>query len=269
MCGQYDLLYCSIHNLVYTVMLQRGEKKYVDYLRWKQIDWKVQNKDWIQYVYSEEKLEKLSSESEEEGVTAAVSFNREVAQEEHEWRAWDSELMVILKDCADFHSFIIRTVEESEKCLRYILAAALIHFILLLCLLIYALSAHLVLDNTLNHILIYSGLTYALACLMCYPAHILIYQVRKREVLEFYLLLKYGHLLLTLTEYSIDRCRPSMSLVYVWAESEKGTGYSDGECEKASIFDLWKGFSGGLGYVCNGKSRNISCHSNNERFLKR
>lgn len=172
MCGQYDLLYCSIHNILYSAMLKRNEKKYGAYLKWKQIDWNVVNKDLIQYIYSEEYMERFPDEY-------SVSFYNfaDLEEEENEWRKWDSEITELLKDCAVFHSFIIQTVKASERCLRYVLAACLIHFVLLLCLLIYALSRHLVLDNTLNHILIYSGLTYALAWLMCYPGHILLYQV--------------------------------------------------------------------------------------------
>lgn len=172
MCGQFDLLYCSIHNIVYTAMLMRNERKYGSYLKWKQIDWNAVNKDQIQYVYSEEYMERFSDE-----YSASFDHFADLEEEENEWRMWDPEVMELLKDCADFHSFIIRTVKAAERCLRYILAAALVHFVLLLCLLIYALSRHLVLDNTLNHILIYSGLTYALAWLMCLPGHILLYQV--------------------------------------------------------------------------------------------
>lgn len=171
MCAQYDILYCSIHNILHTAMLRRGDKKYVAYLRRKQKDWKVENKDWVQYVYSEEYMEKLP----ELDVTPAEIEN--VQREVEDWGSWDKEVLKLLNDYSDFHRFIIKTVKESEAVLRYILGAALIHFILLLCLLVYAMSRHLIFDNTLNHILIYTGLTYALACLMCYPAHILIYQV--------------------------------------------------------------------------------------------
>lgn len=171
MCAQYDLLFCSIHNMVHTAMLRRGDRKYVEYLRRKQIDWKVINKDWIQYIYSEEQMEKLP---ELDVFTAELD---DVHAEVETWRAWDEDIIELLRDCKEFHVFIIRTVKQSEACLRYILGAALVHFVGLLCLLVYAMSRHLVFDNTLTHILIYTGLTYALACLMCYPSHILIYQV--------------------------------------------------------------------------------------------
>lgn len=171
MCGQYDLLYCSIHNLVHTAMIRRGDKKCLEYLRRKQVDWKVANNDWIQYSYSEEYIEDLRQ------IDALGSDNAEVVQEVEQWRYWDDEILLLLNDCVAFHDNIVTIVRESEVRLRYILGANLIHFTLLLCLLVYALSRHLVFDNTLSHIVIYASLTYALNFLLCYPPHILIYQV--------------------------------------------------------------------------------------------
>lgn len=173
MVAQYDLLYCSIHNLIYTAMLVRGDQRYLAYLRRKQLDWKERNQDWIQYVYSEESMEDLPVVSN----IPAPELDAVQYEVDELWRSWDSEISTLLNDCTKFHMSIIRIVKQSEESLRYILGAALIHFVLLLCLLVYALSRHLVLDNTLIHILSYTALTYALACLMCYPGHILVYQV--------------------------------------------------------------------------------------------
>lgn len=207
MCGQYDLLYCSIHNILHTAMLRRGDKKYVDYLRRKQLDWKAVNKDWVQYTYSEELMERLPE------VTVTAGERESAQQDVEQWRSWDKEILYLLNDCTVFHAFIIRIVKQSEECLRYILGAALIHFILLLCLLVFALSRHLIIDNTLWHILLYTSLTYALACLMCYPAHILIYQVGSKNcccVLDIHLYISI-HIP---AEHPTHGCSCAMSLVH-------------------------------------------------------
>lgn len=244
-CGQYDLLYCSVHNIVNTAMLRRGDKKYVDYLRRKQVDWKEKNLDWIQYLYSEEYMEDLTNGS----FVAYTSDEESVHQEVDTWRSFDADILELLNDCTVFHSFIIRTVKKSEECLRYILGASLIHFILLLCLLVYAMSRHLVLDNTLSHMLIYTGLTYALACLMCYPAHMLIYQVMEvekgishQESIIFY----------SIPEYSSNRRHHPMSLVHLWPRGTPQAGYVDGQFEVSRLSHVWQSIPSGLGDVCHG-----------------
>lgn len=180
LCAQYDLLYCSLHNLLHTAMLRRGDQKYLDYLQRKQVGWKERNKDWVQYVYSEEYMEELPKTTSGSQSNAIQSELEGVHWEvEEQWRSFDKEIMELLTDCAIFHEFIMRTARETERCLRMVLAAVLVHLILLLCLLLYAASRHLVFDNTLTHVLMYSSLTYALAFLMCFPAHILVIQVSR------------------------------------------------------------------------------------------
>lgn len=178
LCGQMDVLYCSVHNLLYSAMLKRGDSRSVATVMKLQRNWDWKNKDKVRFFYSQEWYDNLEADCCEGADDSALI-------EELPYREYDVEVMEILKDLVRHHQFIISTARSIEKSFRSIFLLELFEHTAYTCIITYAMTMHNKFDNLFVHMVFYFFMVNLDTFLMCYTPHLLAEQVG-RDLFEDY-----------------------------------------------------------------------------------
>lgn len=164
MCGQLDMLFCSIRNIPCTAMILAGDSKSMERMKEMRLGWDADNS--LQYFANNELLDDRQYHGQKEPSKWTLSY--------------DDGVLVAINECARHHSAILTVVRSAERYLRLINLMALVHLTLIICLLTYAMSSHEEVDNMLYHIIIYLCLCNTDSFLLCFHPHHMVYQVSVR-----------------------------------------------------------------------------------------
>lgn len=172
LCGQLDILYCSIHNLMYAAMIRRGGKRSIEMVKYLQINWKYQNKDRIRYCFAIECFEDL--DCLHESSVGLIGPESDLL----EYRAYDTEVMEILKNCIRHHQYIIEMAHSVENIFSSFLFLELVQHTLFICIVTYGLSIHPQLDNMFFHFVFYFCMVNFDTFLIFLTPHLMAEQVK-------------------------------------------------------------------------------------------
>lgn len=171
LCGQMDLLYCGIHNLLYSAMIKRGDAHSLDIVKHLQRNWDRKNQDKIRFYYSIECYDDLGEEEEEDAI------GKRRRDLELQYQEYDLEVMQVLKDLIRHHQFIKATARSIEKSFRQLFFWELFEHSAYTCIITYAMTNHKGFDNLFIHMVFYFLIINLDTFLMCYTPHLLSEQV--------------------------------------------------------------------------------------------
>lgn len=238
--GQLDILYCNIHNLLYSAMIQRGDRDSLDKVNRVQKNWSRSNQDRIRYCYAIECYEDLGNICGRNCSTASARSDRSV---EWVYQAYDKEVMELLKKCIQLHQCIIETVNMIEDFLRSILFLELIQHTLIICIVTYGLSIQLHMDNLFYHYVFYFFMVNFDTFLLCFTSHLMTEQVG-----EFLIADKKNCSLISYFALSIEHrivyCHFQVAILPLWTKNTEMPVLHDHELPKGSPFNLWQIISG-------------------------
>lgn len=232
LCGQMDVLYCSVHNLLYSAMLKRGDSRSVATVIKLQRNWEWKNKDKVRFFYSQEWYDNLEGEVVFEGA------EQNSVIDELPYREYDGEVMEILKDLVRHHQFIISTARTIEKSFRSIFVLELFEHTAYTCIITYAMTMHNQFDNLFVHMVFYFFMVNLDTFLMCYTPHLLAEQVGRdlRGLRMFY---SYSFIV----ECRTGGCHLQVADLFVRSKGAAMPELYDAELQKGFAHDLWKNIS--------------------------
>lgn len=177
--GQLDILYCGIHNLLYSAMIKRGDATSLGIVKRLQLNWKLINQDKIRYYYyAVEQMDDLDEDSEGPSIIRPFrGYSDLTGMSELKYREYDEEVIEVLKGLIRHHQFIIETARSIEKNFRHIFFLELFEHTFYTCIITYAMTMHDRFDNTFVHMVFYFLIVNLDTFLMCYTPHLLSQQV--------------------------------------------------------------------------------------------
>lgn len=170
LCGQFDLLFCSLKNTLATAMLVRGDSDSRAHLAELQME--------VQSVPLEEvRNEYLSSYLELENMSDGITGSSRATMIHYRVGSHDLELMGAIRDCAEHHKFIVAVVQSTERFLHWMLLATLGQITLMISLITCSLSFRTQIDQAAIHDANYFSILFLMLFVLCYYPHMMTYQV--------------------------------------------------------------------------------------------
>lgn len=179
MTVQYEMLLCSLTNMVNSACIRRGDTKSRELLKNSLWKWKNCNETELEY------FEALELE-DDHGITAdgiairgsikRLGFNTPDA---FEYGEYDKELCEEVIQCIRRHCLILRIAKSTEDMLSFNMLNTMVNLVFILCLIIFALAEMQEFNNNSVHFLNYLMLGYVAMILQCYYPHIMSMQSNK------------------------------------------------------------------------------------------
>lgn len=176
LCGQYDIVFCEIKNMMNQAMIQRGDKHCFQYLKERQRALKFEEKETNEYYGSFDLEDDLSK------YPVKQSSRDKPYNSDNLYKEFDSEILEVLKNCIRRHHQIIKMSALIERFFSLFLFGKLFIALFLICFFLYTSSVDS--SNKVVNILEYLGLTMTELLMLCYFPAMLIEQVRNIEMLH-------------------------------------------------------------------------------------
>lgn len=165
---QYEMLLCSLRNLVNNAFIRRGDGQSRTLLRQAQLKWRAEKVSWRYFEGAEE---------EEEDFLRDEASQVAHANDPFECGGYDAEVLVAVAECARRHALILRICREVEDILSFNMLTTIGVLVIVMCMMIFAVTTIGQMNESTVDFVNYLVMDYFEMLVMCYYPHLMSYQV--------------------------------------------------------------------------------------------